>query len=270
MKVENVLTIKKTIGCVSFRQLSLTIAICAFSFNTMAMDAKETLKKSFKRAPASAYEEEVLTIPLETKPVVKTIFAEDDAGVMAGMRNSLSSWEQTEEYAKNWNIESTNLYNTPTTHEKTKFILKNLTRYADKRLAGEMKNAEEGSTMASVGKMEKSLRPNASVPVNKYIALKFKARVLQGKAIVEVRNPWVDASATVGANGKAKLLTKKDFNQLGTSTGIEYNVNDAQWIAFIDQEISQNIKARLSSTSQPNGNDADKRMEMNASWPFNF
>lgn len=267
MKVEKTLTIKKTIGCVSFRQLSLTLAICTFSFSAMSMDLKKVINK---RAPASAYEEEVLTVPVEIKPVVKTLFAEDDAGVMSGMRASLNKWEQTEEYAKKWDIQSTNLYNTPDTHQKTKFIVKNLMRYADKRLAGEMKNAEEGSAMASVSKMEKSLRPNASVPVNKYISVKFKARVLQGKAIVEVRNPWVDTSATIGANGKAKILTKKDFNQLGTSTGLEYNVNDAQWIAYVDQEINQNIKARLSSTSQPNGNDADKRMEMNASWPFNF
>ncbi len=268
MKVENTLTVKKTNECISFRQLSLALVFCGFSFSAWTMDRMSS--NVANRAPASAYEEEVLTVPLETRPVVKTIFAEDDAGVMAGMRNSLVSWEETELYAKKWNILSTNLYNTPTTHEKTKFILKNLTRYADKRLAGEMKNAEEGSAMASVGKMEKSLRPNASVPVNKYIAIKFKARVLQGKAIVEVRNPWIETSATIGVNGKAKILTKKDFNQLGTSTGVEYNVNDAQWLAYIDQEINQNIKARLSSTTQPKGNDADKRMEMNASWPFNF
>jgi hypothetical protein len=250
-----------------FRQLSVFTFLTLLSFQTLAAD---TNKVNIKRGPASAYEEEVLTVPLETKPVMKTLFAEDDAGVMAGMRNQLSAWEEKEEYARIWNIQSTNLYKTPSTNEKTKFIAKNLTRYADKRLAGEMKNAEEGSTMASVSKMEKSLRPNASVPVNKYIAIKFKARVLQGKAIMEVRNPWVDCSATVGANGKTRILTKKDFNQLGTSTGVEYNVNDSQWVAFVDQEITQNIKARLSSTSQPNGNDADKRMEMSASFPFNL
>lgn len=251
----------------NFRQLSVFIFSTLLSVSAFSTEIN---KVTMKRGPASAYEEEVLTVPLETKPVIKSLFAEDDAGVMVGMRNTLAGWDDKEAYAKQWNLQSTNLYNTPSTQEKTKFILKNLTRYADKRLAGEMKNAEEGSTMASVSRMEKSLRPNASVPVNKYLAIKFKARVLQGKAIVELRNPWVETSATIGANGKAKVLTKKDFNQLGTSTGVEYNVNEAQWIAFVEQEINENIKARLSSTTQPNGNDADKRMEMNASWPFNF
>ncbi len=270
MKTAKAMTKITTGGCPNFRHLSLfTILSLTYVASVACFAGEVTKTTSLKRGPASAFEEEVLTVPLETKPVVKTIFAEDDAGVMKGMKDSLASWEATEEYAKTWHLESTNLYNTPSTSDKKKFISKNLLRYADKRLSGEMRNAEEGTTMHSVASVEKSLRPNANVAVNKYISLKFKARVLQGKAIMEVRNPWVDCNATVTANGKMKVLTKKDFNQLGTSTGVEYNVNEAQYIAFIDQEITKNIKARLSSTTAA-GVDADKRLEMNASFPFNL
>lgn len=263
MKTEKI----KANRCQKFRHLSLCTIL---SLLTSTVFCAEVNRVAIKRAPSSAIEEEVLTAPIEQKVFIKTIFAEDDAGVMKEMRDSLSSWDKTEEYAKKWNLQSTGLYHTPTTSEKGKFISKNLVRYADKRLAGEMKNAEEGSALYTARNVEKSLRPNASVPVSKYISLKFKARVLQGKAIMEVRNPWIDCNATVSANGRAKLLTKKDFKELGTSTGVEYNVNESQWIAFVDQEVTNNIKARLSSTGQPNGNDADKRFEMNASFPFNL
>jgi hypothetical protein len=263
MKTANI----KITSCPNFRHLSLFTILSLVSVSAFAINLNRT---AIKRSPASAFEEEVLTVPLEQKTVVKSLLAEDDAGVMVGMRTSLSGWEEKEEYAKRWNLESTHQYKTPTTPEKTKYLAKNVVRYADKRLAGEMKNAEEGSTMQQVGKVEKSLRPNANVAVSKYISLKFKVRVLQGKAIMEVRNPWIECSTTVSANGKAKVLTKKDFNQLGTSTGVEYNVNDSQFVAFVDQEVTQNIKARLSSTTQPNGNDADKRLEMSASFPFNL
>ncbi len=257
----------KTIRCPNFRHLSLFTILTLASVSVFSTEVR---KNQVKRVPASAFEEEVLTVPLEQKAMVKTVFAEDDAGVMVGMKNDLAAWEDKEDYAKKWHLESTNLYKVPTTHEKTIYISKNLIRYFDKRLAGEMKNAEEGSTLHKVGRVEKSLRPNATVAVSKYISFKFKVRVLQGRAIMEVKNPWVDCNATVNARGKAKLLTKKDFNQLGASTGVEYNVNEAQWVAFIDQEITKNIKARISSTSQPNGNDADKRLEMTASFPFNL
>ena len=254
--------------CPNFRQLSLFTVLSLLSFSVYALDT--THKVAPTRAPASAFDEEVLTVPLEQKAFVQTLFTEDDAGVMKGMRDNLQGWNDVEEYAKKWDLESTGLYKTPTDKEKQKYLSKNLLRYADKRLSGEIRNAEEGSTMHSVGQVEKSLRPNATVAVSKYISFKFKVRVLQGKAIMEVRNPWIDCNATVGANGKAKVITKKDFKQLGTSTGVEYDVKEAQWIAFVDQEISKNIKARLSSTTQPDGNDADKRIELNASFPFNL
>ncbi|MBP9681321.1 MAG: hypothetical protein KBD76_07945 [Bacteriovorax sp.] len=257
----------KTLRCPKFRHLSMFVILTVISHNIFATDLD---KKTLKRVPSSAYEEEVLTVPLEQKTFVKSVFAEDDAGVMKGMRDSLNGWDATEEYMQRWNLESTGLYQLPNTQEKTKFISKNLLRYADKRLAGEIKNAEEGSAFSTMGKVEKSLRPNTTVPVSKYINLKFKARVLQGKAIMDVQNPWVECNATLSANGKAKILTKKDFKQLGTTTGVEYKVNESQWIAFVDQEISQNVKARLSSTTQSNGDDADKRVEMTASFPFNL
>lgn len=266
MKTMNFKMKLNSLGCPFFRHLSMFTILTLLSASASAL----TTMNATSRSPASAFDEEVLTVPLEQKIVVQSLFAEDDAGVMRGTRDQLNAWENTEEYAKLWDLESTNLYKTPSTTDKTKFITKSIMRYVDKRIAGEVKNAAEGSTFHAVGQVEKSLRPNASVPVSKYISLKFKARILQGKAIVEVRNPWIDCNATVGANGKMKVLTKKDFNQLGTSTGFEYKVNEAQFVAFIDQEINKNIKARISSTSQADGNDADKRLEMTASFPFNL
>jgi hypothetical protein len=256
----------RTYNCPNFRQVYLFMLSSLFSLSAYSLD----YRVATSRAPASAFDEEVLTVPLEQKVLVQTIFAEDDAGVMKEMRDTLNSWQNTENYADKWNLQSTNLYNTPATREKRVFITKNLMRYVDKRLAGEMKNAEEGSTMYSVGNVEKSLRVNASIPVSKYISFKFKARVLQGKAIMDVRNPWIECSATIKANGKAKILTKKDFKQIGTSSGLEYGISESQWVAFVDQEITKNIKARLSSTTMPNGDDADKKIELNASFPFNL
>lgn len=266
MKTVNLKRKLETEGCTKFRHLSLFIILSFVSTTAFSFEHKV----ANSRSPASAFEEEVLTAPIEKKPMVESLFAEDDAGVMREMRDSLNSWQNTEDYNQRWNLESTHLHKTPTTKEKTLFISKNLLRYADKRLAGEVKNAEEGSTLHKVGRVEKSLRPNAAVPVTKYVSLKFKARVLQGKAIMEVKNPWVELNATVKADGKAKILTKKDFNQLGTSAGVEYSVKETQWVAFIDQTVTSNIKARLSSTTLPNGNDADKKIEMMASFPFNL
>jgi predicted transcriptional regulator len=253
-------------GCPKLRHLSVFIILSLLSYSSFSFEHKV----GNSRTPASAFDEEVLTVPVEIKSISQTLFAEDDAGVMKGVRDNLASWQETEDYAQKWDLKSTHLYNTPSIKEKKSYIAKNLLRYADKRFAGEMRNAEDGSTLKKVSEVEKNLRPNISVPVTRYVTVKFKARVLQGKAMMEVRNPWLDLNATVGFNGKARVVSKKDFNQTGTSTGVEYSVNDSVWVAFVDQEITKNIKAHISSTTLPSSNDADKKVELTATFPFNL
>jgi hypothetical protein len=265
--------------CRKFKHLSmLTLCTLVLSFSVSAKDNKNDNKndinEELRRSPA-AIEEEVLTLPFEKEaPTMDVLFSDDDAGIMKEMKATVDSWEKTEEFASVWSLESTHLYDAPDTHDKTKYLTKKMFRYADKRLSGEMKNAEAGSTMYKVGKAEKSLRPNASVPVNKYIALKFKARVLQGKATVEVRNPWLETNATVSANGSTRLVAKKDFKDIGFSSGAEFSIKESEWIAFMDQAITENIKARISSTQESHeaifSNGADARAEITASFPFNL
>jgi hypothetical protein len=269
MKSTKIKALSKFKNCLSFQHVSVftVFSLLALSYN---LSAKQNL---VERRPA-AIEEEVLTVPLEQDASVTNYFAEDDAGIMKGMKDSLDSWEKTEEFADVWDLQSTGLYTTPSTSQKRKYISNRMLKYADKRFSGEMKKADEGSALHKIGRVEKQLRPNASVAVSKFISLKFKARVLQGKATVELKNPWIECSATVGANGKAKLVTRKDFAQLGFATGVDYTVNNSEWIAYADQQVTQNIKARVSSTQEGGeefmSNNADARVEMTASFPFNL
>ncbi len=227
-----------------------------------------------QRKPA-AVEEEVLTFPLAIETFSNdNLFAEDDSGVMRDMKATLLSWEATDEYAKKWNLKSTGLYNTPDTEQRKIFINEKLLRYADKRLSGEMKKAEEGSALHKVSRVEKQLRPNASVNISKNYGIKFKARVLQGKATVEFRNPYIECNAVVSASGKVRVITRKEFKALGLASGAEYSVNEAQIVTYVDQQLTNNIKARISSTQNNNldifSNNADARIEMTASFPFNL
>ncbi len=265
MKNLNLTKMKNLHNCLSFRHVLCGVILC-LTFKVIAEDS--STKQSITRKPA-AVEEEVLTVPLNEDSIFTNahIFAEDDAGVMKDMKDSLHSWEKTEEYARLWDIKSTGLYNTPTSSEKGKYISKKMLRYADKRLSGEMKNASEGTTLHKMKTVEKNLRPNAAVNVTKNFGFKFKARVLQGKAIVEVKNPWVECNATISANGKARVITRKEFKELGLASGAEYSVNDSEFLTYVDQQLTDNIKARVSNT---NGATDESRAELTASFPFNL
>ena len=263
--------VKKLNNCLKFRQsfCVLFIGVC-YSFSA-SLNATDNKKDSdiLSRKP-SAVEEEMLTVPMfqnESFFTNENMFAEDDAGVMRDLKASMRSWESTEEYARVWDLADTGLYTTPTTAQKSQYILKKMLRYADKRLSGEMKRAEEGSTLHSMSRVEKNLRPNATVNVSKNFGFKFKARVLQGKFIVDVKNPWIECNATLSANGKARVTTRKDFKEVGMSSGAEYSINESSLLTYIDQQVTDNVKARVSNTS---GDNADSRLEMMASFPFNL
>lgn len=250
--------------CLNFRHLFSGFLMCL----SLGAGADEVQSKHISRKPA-AIEEEVLTVPLAESTFFtnENMFAEDDSGVMKEMKASLSAWEKTEEFVKQWDLQSTGVYKIPTASEKGKYISKKMLRYVDKRLSGEMRNAREGSTLHSMKNVEKNLRPNAHVNISKNFGLKFRARVLQGKATVEVKNPWIHCSATVAANGRMVVNTKKEFKEIGLTSGADYFVNDSKLTTYIDQQLTGAIKARVSNTG---GNDADSRVEMMASFPFNF
>lgn len=274
MKTMIMMNAKNLHSCLKFRQsLCALITTLTFSYSGMVRAQDLSVQKvnihKVDRKPA-AVDEEVLTVPLTDDDSFFTndnMFAEDDAGVMKDMKATMSGWEATEEYARLWHLQDTGLYNTPTTSQKSKYLSKKILRYADKRFSGEMKKAGEGSTLHSMSKVEKNLRPNAAVNVSKNFGFKFKARVLQGKAIVDVKNPWIECNATVAANGKAKLITRKEFKEVGLASGAEYSLNDSQFLTYIDQQVTDNVKARVSNTS---GVNADSRLEMMASFPFNL
>jgi hypothetical protein len=91
---------------------------------------------------------------------------------------------------------------------------------------------------------------------------------------MEVKNPIIDFSTNLSANGKVRVITAKEFKELGFKTGAEFKINEGDSIIYAYQELTKNIKARISS-NQTNrqklfANDADKKLEMIASFPFNL
>lgn len=256
---------------VSYSQCLKIGQILVLSFLTLSALASEKVARS--PSSATVPDEEQILAPQPEVALVDVWLKDDDAGVMSGMRDRLKTWDEIDEYAKRWNLESTNLYNTPEVDERRSMILGNVFKYADKRLSGEIKNAEEGSTFHTVGKVEKALKPQTSVNVGGEFALKFKARPLTGKAMVELKNPYFQHETTLGLNGTVRTVASKEFKEAGIRAGSEIHLGDTKWIAFVDHELSAHVKTRVSSTNNKpefTNSAADKKIEMMASFPIDF
>ena len=61
-------------GCPKLRHLSVFIILSLLSYSSFSFEHKV----GNSRTPASAFDEEVLTVPVEIKSISQTLFAEDD------------------------------------------------------------------------------------------------------------------------------------------------------------------------------------------------
>lgn len=209
---------------------------------------KVVTREARGRGPASAVpSDDMESLPLEEKIWLSNVFVEDSSGAMNGMRTQLEAWDRREEYRRNWDIGSTGLYETPDRAGKKAWFNRMLLRYADKRLSGELKNAEEGSTMQRMRTVKQALRPNTEAQISNNIKLKFKARVLRLSAIMRVINPWVESETTFNVRGEVNSRLAKNFKDLGIRTEVNYQVTDGVYNAQISKPLSQNVTAVLSS-----------------------
>lgn len=265
-------------NCLKFSQILLLAILSITAFSSWARDLSADQLNPYYIGDSRAPSSYVANVELEDQPIENIIwlertFAEDDAGVLVEMRDNLASWAATDEYAKVWNLKSTGLYNTPDMQERKKFINQRILRYIDKRISGEIRHAKKGSGWAKVGSVQKALKPNTTVKVSKYFKLKIRARVIEGKIIFDLRNPFFKLESYVKLNGSVATHAEKEFKSTGIKTTLDYQMNEGtmaanavkefksiglttalnyevkqgRWIASIDKKITKEVGARLSA-----------------------
>ncbi len=238
-----------------------------YFYPALQIDVKDA-KPSRSRGPASTVpRDDLAPEPVSQEIWLSNVWVEDSAGVMNHMKNEFSNWEKMEEYRKNWDIESTGLYETPDRSEKLAWFNKMIIRYADKRLTGEIKNASEGSTMQKVRSVKQALRPNTSAALSENIKLKFRAKVTRMRAYMKVINPWVNSETEFNLlKGQVFSRFQKRFEDLGIDTRVEYRLHDNDYTASISKPLGNNITAIVSSTQGLSqgafGNDADSIFQL--------
>lgn len=222
--------------------------------------------RSVGRAPASFMPaDHVENAPLKKEIWLNQVMVHDDDGVLENMRQEYEHWQIQDEYARNWNLSSTGLYDTPNDQDRVRFFERNFVRYIDRRISGEVRRAEEGSTLHTVGQVQEALRPNTTVEVSPSFRFRFRARILEREATMLVENPWVDADAKVSARGDLELNVQKDFDH-GFHARIYYKVDENFYITSIEKRLSDHWRGRLSSTQQDDTvaftSDADTRFQL--------
>lgn len=232
----------------SFCVCSVVSAEAQSKSNVELLQGLNPFTKSNTRSPSNFVpNDDIEPLPFQNRKWTQDILIEDDAGVLNSMRDQFMGWKKTEEYARNWNIESTGLFKVATEEERKTYFNKRILKYADKRFSGEVKKAEKGSTLHRVGKVHKALRPQTTASITDNIKIRFKARVLQGKIIMKVENPYVQYESSVNADGRIRMHAKKNFKALQIKTSMDYDIKEEEYVARVERPITQKLSARVSS-----------------------
>lgn len=265
-----------------FVHLVAIVSISGACFASEKVNKKENLFEAFNpnhriqtRGPQSHMPDvDYAPAPERLTFWYENILVEDSSGVLVSMRKDFDRWDEQEEYIKNWNLESTGLYTIKSHESKKNYFNKRILRYVDKRISGEVKKAEKGSTLASVGKAQKALKPNTKVSISKNVKLKFKARVLQGMAIMKIVNPYVDYKASYSFGGGIDMKMKKEFKGVRATASVDYKPEDKHYVTNFDKRLSDRVSARISSSQSHDKaiftSDSDSRLQLMYSSPFNY
>ena len=227
---------------IKMRRILLVISVFCVGF------VQVERKVPWERTPANFIPEEGFEPPPPRKRHwAANIFVEDDAGVMKSIKSNMRRWDEMEEYSRLWNIYSIGLYKTPGREGKKRYLSKKLLKYIDKRLSGEIKNAEEGSTLKSIQKAHDVLKPNTKAQLTENIKIRLKARLLQGEARFFVENPYVDFQTHFRLGGETNLNIGRTISSLNVRASVDYMIDEGHWRACIERPLGKSLKARISS-----------------------
>lgn len=218
--------------------------------------------------------DDVISTPIQKQHWAKGLMKEDNKGVLISIKKQIKQWEQTEEYARNWHLASTGMFDIADTDTKVDYLKRQGLRYLDKRITGEMKNAEKGTAMATVGQVHEALRPSTNVDIAPNIRMRFKARVLQGEASMNVENPYVESKTYVRVNGDITTELGKSFDKLGLRAQLNYRVDNGEYRALLNQRLSDHWSAEVISQQEDDkilfSKDTDQVYQLLYSAPFKF
>ncbi len=281
------MTIKANKNChnrLKVRQLSLLLvalaALLSFSISAEVV-----------RSPANFIpNDEVTVIPLEQELWIDRVMVEDDRGIFREMQQNFMRWERADTFVRAWDADEELVADYESIQDQKRYFMKNILKYVDRRISGEIKHAEKGSTMEKVGKAQKALKPQTRVTISKNVSIKFKLKLLRGRAYMNIRNPYVKSQVTMNFAGKVKMEVRKKiaehdleakaqykvnencfemgaskgYKRIGATAKINYNVSSGRWIASVSKTIVPNVTATISSRQKLSnfGKDSDRTAQV--------
>jgi hypothetical protein len=254
-------------NCNIYRQLALIVSFLVSSLCCAADKAK------CGRAPANFVpDDDIIVVPM----IIERNFIEDfhhkHGKEFKSARKKLQHWISQEQYAQDYGLERSGIVTLPTKVQKEnflhrhylRFISKDLERTSNKSIQNTVEEwtaDDEIDSITAVEQHEKviikarkskgksELKHTQSVKVGKSkMKVGFQLRPEIGMAKFTVKSKHFSARAWVGVNGNQELKVDRKFKSTGTTTFINYYIDETRLLAAVDQNLVKHWTMRLTHT----------------------
>jgi hypothetical protein len=147
-------------------------------------------------------EGEALSLSYQYNPPMENSFEikDDKQKSLANLKNKVNEWQKQEEFVRNWNIESSNMYATPENSQKN-ILMKSLTRFSERKGKEYIQNKNKKATKDNA---DLTFQKNLNNP-NKQYSLTYQTVVLKGRFKLNFNNPYLEIYSQYSFSKKDEL-----------------------------------------------------------------
>lgn len=247
-------------------------------FTFSSFTPQEILNPS--RSPASYIpDDDIVPRPVDNSLSFYERFVVSDNGEeVIQSRNQLKIWNDNQQFADHYGLDTRlagSAFYVPTPEEKFEYFKERYMRYLRRkgeqpfkdmpknwyqeyRVSNEVDTIDEMEARFKKSNRKSSVSGNhlpesfreREISVWKKTKFIFQPRLDQGLVLVGMRGPIAYARAWVGVNGETELNIQKQFDSIGFRVMYNHYIQSGKYFTSIDQRITQNLYARLTSQRQ--------------------
>ena len=189
-------------------------------------------------------EGEALSLSYQYNPPMENNFEikDDKQKSLANLKMKVTDWQKQEEFVRHWNIESSNMYATSESNQKS-ILLKSLTRFSERKGKEYIQNKNKKATNDNA---DLTFQKNLNNPNKKY-SLTYQTVVLKGRFKLNFNNPYLEVYSQYSFSKKDELVISKRFEDIRLRTSLIYSPTRDLSTFSIEKNITDSVVGRFSN-----------------------
>jgi hypothetical protein len=167
------------------------------------------------------------------------LIEDDKFKTLENLKRQSQDWQLREEFASNWNLESSGLYQVDN-QTKQKSLIKSVVRFSERKVKNYFQKKKNDKNKDDL------FYEQASSSFKKDFYLTYSTVLLKGKVKFELHNPYFTLYSQYSFSDKDEVVAMKRFTYSGLLTKIIYSPIRQQKTFITEQPISEHLLARLS------------------------